>query len=95
MYYYITDSDSRPERCLNCYRLTGTGAMFYRFEMDFSGGRKDFLSNSCLNLLSLAVFRREASSLKALADERKQQPFSARKRDAELLPMAARSRLDR
>ena len=78
----------------NCYSLASTGAMSYRFERDFSGCRKDFLSNSCLNLLSLAVLRREATSLKALVDERKQQPFSARKTDEVLLHMVARFQLD-
>jgi hypothetical protein len=78
----------------NCYSLAGTGAMSYRFERDFSERRSGFLSNSCLNLLSLAVLRREATSLKASTDERRQQPFSASKTDAVLLYMAARFRLD-
>jgi GGDEF domain-containing protein len=52
--------------------------MSYRFERDFSVGRKEFLSNSCLNFLSLAVLRREATSLKALADERRQSLTRAR-----------------
>jgi hypothetical protein len=62
VYCYITVSGGRHRWCWNCYCLTGTGAISYRFEMDFSGSRKDFLSNSCLNLLSLAAFREEWST---------------------------------
>jgi hypothetical protein len=47
--------------------------------VDSSEGRSGFLSKSCRNLLFLAVFvRKETPSLRALADDRKKQLFSAR-----------------